>query len=122
MKSQNVIRALSHSRHWVELRRKAVASAEESVARYLEARDHAVRVLGPLDTLSFEPAPLPDRLAPLARFHQRGTSSVVDFEPREIMCDVPVQADVVVEKIGAGDGDRVTTVWCDDLRKEKGPP
>jgi hypothetical protein len=97
-------RALEHLRVWLVRGRSIVASAEQAIEAFDRAEKFAKDVLGvvePTDVIVGPPKlrlePLPD--APPAM----GTSSYQNFDPRELDHSVP-QDDVVVEKIGAGEG------------------
>jgi hypothetical protein len=104
-------RAESHLREWLRRARLIVASAEESVVAFDRAMKFAEDVLGdaqPRDVVVGPPKimlpPLPDA-PPTLEAHSR-----VDFDPRGFDANPMPVDEIVVEKVGAGDGLRTRRV------------
>jgi hypothetical protein len=98
-------RSLSHLREWLVRGRRVVASAVERVEAFDRAETFAREVLESAQPADVKAAPPPLRLDPLPDAPlSTTTTSFTNFDPRELDINPLPVDEIVVEKVGAGDG------------------
>jgi hypothetical protein len=101
------LRAISHLTWWVEKGRNFVDATERAVKAFDQAESKLKKILATVEPTDGPPSEKVSYLPPIERTREMGSTSYVDFDPREHTVKQK-KSDVEIVPLGQGDGFRVT--------------